>query len=229
MEAWVNRQNNGHFEFMGKHYNRFAFYVSSNNNRIGIYKAYGNRYTYTGRQEFTSDYSLPANEWHHLAATWEGNSVKFYVDGELVQEITNADSRMVPGSGNNFQLGRRADENNYYLQGFLSEARVWNYVRTKEQIKANMFNRINSQEEGLIFYAPLENDFLNKAQDISTWADNSGVEISTFEKVRHPLFTATPAITSVAPGESQEVQFNFQKLYNDNIITIAQVFTNIYY
>ncbi len=228
MEAWVKRQNNGHFEFMGKAYDRFAFYVSSSNNRIGIYKAYGNRYTYTNRQEFTSDYSLPANEWHHLAATWTGNSVKFYVDGELVQEFINADSRMVPGSGRNFQLGRRADENNYYLQGFMSEARVWNYVRTKEQIKANMFNRISGQEEGLIFYAPLENDFLNKAQDISTWADLSGSpEITSFEKVRHPLFTATPAVASVAPGESLEIQLNFQKLYNNNIITNAQVFTNI--
>ncbi|HPO64222.1 MAG TPA: right-handed parallel beta-helix repeat-containing protein, partial [Candidatus Kapabacteria bacterium] len=118
MEAWVKRQNNGHLEFMGKAYDRFAFYVGSGSNYIGIYKAYGNRYTYSGRQEFTSNYSLPANEWHHLAATWSGNSVKFYVDGELVQEFTNADARMVPGSGRNFQLGRRADENNYYLQGF---------------------------------------------------------------------------------------------------------------
>lgn len=167
VECWIKRLGAGHFEFISKHYRRYSLFIDANN-KFGMYKGYDG----TNYQTFTSNYNLPLNEWHHLAVTWTGTTIKFYADGELVGSSTTANANPIPSTGYNFQLGRRADENSYYLNGYLDEVRVWSIYKTQAQIRSKLHSSLIGNENGLMGYWNFNQ--INPWDDIST-ANNDGV------------------------------------------------------
>jgi len=158
MECWIYRENNGHFEFMGKHYNSYQLAISSSE-QVYFYKGYGSAGNYNNQAWSTTQY-INMNQWYHLAMSWEGSSLKLYVNGELTWEASNADSSPIPADLNYpFEFGRRVGDNNSYLKGRLAEARVWNIARSLEDIRENMYLSLVGNEEGLVGYWPLLDDF----------------------------------------------------------------------
>ncbi len=156
MECWIKRLNNGHLEFISKNYRRYSLFINSGN-RFGMYKGYNA--THNLYQSWTTPYVLPENEWHHLAVTWEGNTITFYADGQVVAEYDNAMPNAIHFNGYSFQLGRRADENAQYLNGNLAEVRIWNKVRTQKEINRTMLTPLIGDEAGLMGYWPLRQDY----------------------------------------------------------------------
>lgn len=157
IECWIYREANGHFEFISKNYRQYSLYISEQN-RLGLYKAYTSDFY----QSITSTYVLPANEWHHIAIVWKGTSVKFYADGELVDEVFDIVSTNVPNLTYYLALGCRANDYNYYFKGFLSEVRIWNQARSQSDIFRYMRSSLSGSESGLVCYLPLQNDYLDK-------------------------------------------------------------------
>lgn len=232
VESWIRRNNDGHFEFVSKHYQEYSLYIASNN-RFGIYKGFdhlGNRFY----QNWTTDYQLPAGEWHHLALTWSGNTITFYADGEVVGEYDNAVDFAIPNYGYNFQIGRRADEGAYYLNGNLAEVRVWNVVRTQEQIQRYIDSPLLGNETGLVGYWPLHQDF----QDRTTFQKHGSVNGNVFinSSISPPALPKLPftlpaqTTYTIAPGTSNAVTvpFTFQNTGQTGTFThVTPVTTDI--
>ena len=208
LESWVKRYNNGHFEFLSKHYLRYSMYINSNN-EFGVYKGYDSAQSLY--QSWGSGWIMPANEWHHLAVTWEGNILKFYVDGELIRTRTDAVSNNIPGSGYNLQFARRADNNNYYLYGNMCEARIWNKVRTQSEIQRYMISPLNGDEAGLVGYWPLHNDYL----DYSIYGYNgTSYNQTQIHSDTAPMLPLLPFVIEapslmIEPGGDAEIDFKF--------------------
>ncbi|MFQ6609240.1 MAG: right-handed parallel beta-helix repeat-containing protein, partial [Fidelibacterota bacterium] len=208
VECWIKRYNSGHFEFVSKHYLRYSLYIDSANH-LGIYKGYdsGNNLY----QNWTSTWELPENEWHHVAVTWTGNTVKFYADGELVDTRNDALANPIPTGGYNFQLGRRADYNGYWLNGNLAEVRVWNIVRTEADIARWKDSALNGDETGLVGYWPLHNDYA----DHSVWGRNGtnygNTYISSDSPPTLPLlpFTMPMPQFTLEPGGNMDIDLQF--------------------
>jgi hypothetical protein len=111
---------------------------------------------------FASFGTLNANEWYHLAATYDGETLKSYKNGVLITSNTTP-------SGNpsvetrTIKLGAHAGiegglvGTGYYFGGMLDEVRVWNLVRTEADIKANMFKELAGSESGLQIYYKMSN------------------------------------------------------------------------
>ena len=76
--------------------------------------------------------------WHHIAMTWQRNTVngfKSYLDGQLVAQRTSLDVAL-PTITSGMYLGA-LNGTSEFMTGTLDEVRIWNVVRTQAEIDAN--------------------------------------------------------------------------------------------
>lgn len=94
----------------------------------------------------TAPNPIPLKEWHHVAAVFENNIVKLYVDGNLEAQTPHPGSSNSGGMMNltyvygdpSFTIGRSANANARRWNGYLSEMRVWKKALTRADIANNM-------------------------------------------------------------------------------------------
>lgn len=119
--------------------------------------------------ESDSNKGLPANEWVHIALTYNSVSgnMKVYVNGKMQSETTKKLGAVSFGYNgiDGFYIGR-SFEDSRYLAGEVSECRIWNIVRTQEQIADNPYE-INVGEEGLVAYWKCDDGGGNTVKDHS--------------------------------------------------------------
>ncbi|MCC7536155.1 MAG: metallophosphoesterase, partial [Deltaproteobacteria bacterium] len=95
--------------------------------------------------------AVPWNEWHHVAATYDGTTWRLYLDGRLDGEARagaafRADSIQHFGVGAAFDsMGTAAGA----FHGAIDEVRVWDRARTEPEIASAMFDTIE-MDEGLV-------------------------------------------------------------------------------
>jgi hypothetical protein len=78
--------------------------------------------------------SLKADTWYHLAATYDGQTLKAYKNGALVTE--NADPSGTPDvEAESLKLGRHA-ANPDYFRGLVDDVRLYNYALGAAEIAA---------------------------------------------------------------------------------------------
>lgn len=104
---------------------------------------------------------LPKDKWTHIAMTYNENADLdnwcLYVNGNLAAKTTvkgliqtdTADAPLVIGNDNNSVPGAVA----------IDELRLWNSVRTRDQIYQNMRRTLKGTEEGLVSYYNFNSTF----------------------------------------------------------------------
>lgn len=228
MECWLYRQGSGHFEFFGKNYRNYQLVIDGSQ-RVYFYKGYGtigsNSY-----QGWSTSQTINANQWYHLALTWEGSSIKLYVNGNLAWSVNDAISIPIPDFHlYAFEFGRRAGENAYYMNGRLAEAKLWNVVRSQDEIKNSMYSSLHGTESGLIGYWPLQNDFKDYSQYGLTGTPVGDVNLQSSGIPPFTMFTVPQTSFQIAPGQTEVVPITFvnrtdmtsryftSKLYSDDL------------
>jgi hypothetical protein len=94
----------------------------------------------------TAPNPIPLREWHHVAAVFENNIVRLYVDGDLVAQTPHSGSPDSDGFINltwvygdpSFTIGRSANAAARRWNGYFSEMRVWKKALTRAEIANNM-------------------------------------------------------------------------------------------
>lgn len=121
----------------------------------------------TGSGNLTTQAFLDTHKWIHLAVTYDNGNVKVYIDGEEAgsghHDMSDYRGHGVGGAHlawedeanfyhkkTGFYIGY-ACEANRYLDGYFSETRIWNVVRTAEEIKNN-FYEVDPKSPGLVSY-----------------------------------------------------------------------------
>ena len=104
--------------------------------------------------------TYPFNTWHHVAVVGDATAspyLRIYVNGDL-----KASGGSNPGS--TFGVGHNPTSYTIYLaktvwgtgdnyyDGLMDEVRIWNDLRTQDEIKANMFKHLNGDENNLQAY-----------------------------------------------------------------------------
>ncbi|HEY6730298.1 MAG TPA: LamG-like jellyroll fold domain-containing protein [Solirubrobacterales bacterium] len=79
--------------------------------------------------------ALALNAWSHLAATYDGTNLRFYVNGVLV--TTKATSGSMPNTANPLRIGGNAVWGEYF-SGLIDEVRIYNRVLSATEIGADM-------------------------------------------------------------------------------------------
>ena len=84
-------------------------------------------------------------EWHFLAFTFDGNYIKLYVDGRLVNESKGHGTGSIYYEGNVVAIARDGDYDGGYFKGALDEIRIYNRALSEEEIKALYSNKLATQ------------------------------------------------------------------------------------
>ena len=94
-------------------------------------------------------------EWIHVAGTYDGTSMKLYINGQLENSQPFTAIINPGGAFTLFTLGgilgTTSPGENYYF-GCIDDARLWNVTRSPSQIMDNMNDELsgNEEEEGLV-------------------------------------------------------------------------------
>ena len=146
IETWV-KYNSG-FNIVGKanrmrsNLRAFTFYVHAGQ---------GGKLSYTTWDNSGKQYLLISNtkvipgQWHHLAATFDGRTMKIYYDGRLVgtKDIGKSITLMA-AQGEPFKIGG--------FNGLMDELRVWNIAKSAAEIKKLSTQKLKGDERGLVLY-----------------------------------------------------------------------------
>lgn len=97
--------------------------------------------------------SVPLNQWTHVAMTWNsGGFLKGYING--VEFGSVASPSLTITNTNDMYIGK-APWNNIsqnYFGGYMDEIRLWNVVRTGDEIRASMYKQLTGTEPNLAAY-----------------------------------------------------------------------------
>lgn len=99
----------------------------------------------------SSGAGITAGEWYHIAVTaTKSGTTKAYVNGVEVMSFTNA------GDSGNFSgtlyIGELRPTRQIAFNGLIDEVRIWNTVRTQQEIQDNMNAELVGNETGLSGY-----------------------------------------------------------------------------
>lgn len=107
--------------------------------------------------------NIDLTQWHHYAGTFDGRSIRFYVDGDEVSRVTWKDT-IAPDDGSMF-IGWDDDSAGQYFDGRIAEVRLWDYARREQDIKGDMNHHLVGNESGLLGYWPLSGDASDKTSN----------------------------------------------------------------
>jgi len=83
-----------------------------------------------------SHFPMESDSWHHVAVTFDGNTITIYADGENVSE-TPQPGPTIDSTGFDLHIGNGAAFDRAY-NGILDEVRIWNRALDGDEIKEQM-------------------------------------------------------------------------------------------
>lgn len=154
-EAWIKVESYGGdmgiiSRFDGS--NGFIMYVAS----TGVLRLYGDG---AATREFSTIQSLPIGKWIHVAATLDMSTGTgaIYINGASVSIASTGGVGTSLTQAGNLQVGAYNGGNTF--DGKISDARIWDVVRTATQIRDNMNQQLAGSETNLVAYFKLNGNF----------------------------------------------------------------------
>lgn len=137
---------------------------------------------------------VPNGQWTHVAATYDGTTVRFYIDGQPAGTSTLTNT----GAGVNRELRIGSDTNGgYYFYGQIDEVRLWSRALTQAELLNGMYQEVRSGS-GLIGAWPLGGG--TEALHGWTATTGSGVGTNGYGILPRNLRIPRAAITPIVDG-----------------------------
>ncbi|QYJ78035.1 tandem-95 repeat protein [Shewanella acanthi] len=178
LEAWVKFDSNVNSEIITRHNSSTAtrdvmWGLRYRNNKVVLHVSDG---TNSYRCEPDTDPAADG-QWHHLAGVYERNvGITIYIDGvaEVIDTATMCFSigtglaLTIGNTGPNIMIGKYYNNTNYF-KGQLDEIRVWNIVRTEQEIRDNMLRTLPTPtaQSGLVTYYQFDSASGTTLADVS--------------------------------------------------------------
>lgn len=154
--------------------------------------------------------SYPNNRWYHLAATYDGTTMRIYVNGVL-------DATSTAQTGNIYYLdswlsiGQYKDDNETYtVNGMIDEVRIWDVARSQAQIRADMCRKISGGAPNLFAYYRLDEITGTTVFDIGPAGKNG--EMTN-------MATAARVVSSAPIGDNSEQAYHTN--WNSQAISLS--------
>ncbi len=99
-------------------------------------------------------------EWFHVAVTFDGTNYKLFINGNEVNNNTDAAGYTPVNTPVNF-IGKD-------FNGKMDEVRMWNVARSESEIKADMSKELTGSESNLVAYYPMNININYELVDLSS-------------------------------------------------------------
>jgi len=99
----------------------------------------------TGWQYNSVSQSIINNQYHHLVGTVNGNTIKLYIDGILVNTIVTPYSQSSLCFGGDIQIGRDWANYLHYFFGKIDDIGIWNRALTQDEITSLYYSENSCQ------------------------------------------------------------------------------------
>jgi len=105
-------------------------------------------------EQYSSDIEVEVDKWYHFAVVQDlpNDYLAILVDGKVVLEETNISGTNFENFSGGFNIGTYRRKDNRWFDGIIDEVRIWNTVRTQQEIQDNMNKELNGDEDGLVAY-----------------------------------------------------------------------------
>ncbi|PIV54793.1 hypothetical protein COS16_09210 [Candidatus Desantisbacteria bacterium CG02_land_8_20_14_3_00_49_13] len=187
VEAWVNVNSfTVNSEIMSRASNIIRFYIGQTDRALHVSQNYGG-----STFDDSGTTALDAGRWYHVAYTYDGTTLAFYVNGELDKQVSRTGLLLTNDS--QLLIGRYLTTFN----GYIDEVRVYRRALSSYEVRASYYVRqeYNAFFSGRILLVP---------DSFSITVNNPSpaltVEIQGFTGKKSPFFTDTAAITCSSSG-----------------------------
>lgn len=117
--------------------------------------------TGNGRPTLSQPHTLDAKTWHHVVGTYDGETMKVYVDGELAAEQAEAFD-FTGTNDQDLRIGCSKDRPQYtFDDGSIDEAAIWRRALSEDEIQAIMnegFLAVSAVHKAATTWARLKSD-----------------------------------------------------------------------
>lgn len=163
------------------------------------------------------------NTWTHVAGTYDGNSVKLYLDGALKNETSGI---TYTGGSQWMSAGAITFLNfvNYsHFAGEMDELRAWNYARSEQEINDAMFAPLTGIEPGLSHYFALDEQqgqqVIDSASPGSFGLLGFSANVEAIDPIRILSDAPLNCAAAICPYKSPEGEFSTLIQNPDNTFT----------
>lgn len=186
MEAWINPTNvSGTNVIVGKE-DSYIMAVINGQIRTAIHVNGTWSYQNTG-------VTVQANEWSHVAVSYDGTNIKTYLNGVEKSNIPHIVSGggNVDNSGSALYIGDRGPFYEYF-NGTIGDVRIWKSERTQEEISSNRMNGVDPDSNDLVGYWKMDDGTGNIVKDYSANGNNGTIQHGPATYPPDPLTDVLP-------------------------------------
>ena len=116
----------------------YALFARSSNKRPGLFINVST--SSSGEHSIAGPAALPTYTWSHLAGTYDGTTLRLYVNGALV--TSQAVAGLIAPSTGALRIGGNSVWGQYF-RGRMDEVRIYNRALSAPEIQADMSTPIN--------------------------------------------------------------------------------------
>jgi hypothetical protein len=141
VEAWVKRSSTGSLHTIIGNYDAswpILFRIDSDHIILGVNTA----------ASIQGTTAIPVGIWTHVAGTYDGTTLKVFVNGLLDGQTTFGGSFIT--TTRELRIGGGLNNNTEYFPGDIADVRMWNITKTEAEITASMNTTLTGTESGLI-------------------------------------------------------------------------------
>ena len=202
----------------------------------------------TSWKDLTSSSSaMVTNTWYHVAGTFDGVTIKVFINGILSGSLPFQGS-IIPGVAFPAAIGKLSDQvfgagsSGRYWMGKIDEVRVWNRALSSAELIANMNQHLDTsiQQDRLVGYWRLNENLGTLTYDLSG-NNNNGTISSASQWTTQVPFSSGPRKPTISKNiyllTCDSAAYSYQWfLYNNPILNAtqqtynaAQTGTGVYY
>ena len=144
LEAWIKpafKQNGGivSSDITDSSKKGYDFFLWASGTYGRLYIDFGN-----GSSRGRTWWDIPSldwyDQWHHVAATWDGNVIKLYADESKVAEVVYTGDYSNPEKNTLIGAINYLDPAHYYFNRLIDEVRIWNSALSLEQLGSVIYD-----------------------------------------------------------------------------------------